>query len=149
MRRPFIPSCPGLQDSYLGLDTLHLSFMGLRKGKDPLYAVIRSSYTLYYVERYVLRLRRWAGFVSKTGQFQECAKVLRNFKIGFPFQNWLAISLFLICAVQFRKCVNLQIARNKYRSKDTGNLTWKTALVSMWKVILQFKACQHRCFKLD
>ena len=54
------------------------------------------------------------GVCSRTRQFQECAKVLRNFEIGFPFRNWLAISQFLICAAQFRNCVNLQIAQNIY-----------------------------------
>ena len=51
-------------------------------------------------------------FVSGTGQFQECAKVLRNFEIGFPFRNWFPISQFLIFTAQFRNCVNLQIALN-------------------------------------
>ena len=100
----------------LWLVILHLSFLGgLGKGTctEPLYAVILSCYTLQYVERYI-SLCRWVGFVSGTAQFQEFAKVQRNFEIGFPFRNWFAISQFLICAVQFRNCRNLQIARNIY-----------------------------------
>ena len=31
------------------------------------------------------------------------------------FRNWFTILQFLICAAQFRNCVNLQIARNIYK----------------------------------
>ena len=74
--------------------------------------------TLVYVEHYVLGLCWWAWFVSRTAQFQERAKVLCNFEIGFPFQNLFAFSQFLICAAQFRNCVNLHIARNTYTNKQ-------------------------------
>ena len=80
MRCPFVPLCPGFRNSYLGLGIVHLSFLGLGKGTDPLYAVLRSSYALYYidVECYMLQLHRWARFVSETRQFQESAEVLHN-----------------------------------------------------------------------
>ena len=35
-----------------------------------------------------------------------------NFEIEFPFQNWVKIPKFVICAVRFQISVNLQIAWN-------------------------------------
>ena len=98
MRRPFVPCILGFRNSYLGLEIIHLSFFfGLGKGTDlRCYDCIDGR-----------------GFVS-TAQFQECAEVLCNFEIRFLFQNWFAISQFLIYAGQFRNCTYLLIARNIY-----------------------------------
>ena len=57
------------------------------------------------------------GFVSGIARIQVSAKVLRKFEIGFLFGISFAISQFLICAAQFRNCINLQIAWNVYMSK--------------------------------
>ena len=53
-----------------------------------------AAFTLYYVdvERYGLQLRWWVGFTFEERGNQECAKVLLNFEVGFPFRNRLAIS---------------------------------------------------------
>ena len=87
--------------------------MGLGKGIDPLYTVIHSSFTLYHVvyyvdaERYVLKLHRWVGFALRMRQFQDCTKVLCNFKIGFMFRNLLPISNLQIYAIsKLRKFAN-------------------------------------------
>ena len=43
-----------------------------------------------------------------------CNTISKSRNLGCAIQNWLAISQFLICAAQFRNCVNLQIAQNIY-----------------------------------
>ena len=60
MRRLLSLRVQGFRKLCLELGIQHLSFLGLWKGTDPFYAVIRSSYTLYYyvhVELYVLHMR--------------------------------------------------------------------------------------------
>ena len=76
MRRPFSLCVQGFGNSYLVLGILHLSFLDLGKGTDPLYVD---------VERYMLQLRRWAGFVSGTRQFRNqipVSKLVSNFAIS-------------------------------------------------------------------
>ena len=139
---------PGFRNSYLGLGILHLSLLDLGKGTDPLYAVICSSYTLYYVERYVLRLHRWAGVVSGTAQILECAKVRRSFEIRVLFRNRFAISNLRSAISKLR---NLQIVHNIYilhgiplTTRNTDILVWETqqqtvSLMPSWSVA--FKGC--------